>query len=834
MLDIPQNFLNFNAQDTKNVTIVVKIEGFSQELSNRKIQNRVKYGMPGLTYGIPGLVYGGLLPDETSLPILDMSGSSLTIDQSIEPEEGRSSISQLALSFIDKDGIMTRLCTPGLIIPDIQGAAVDVYVGFDEIAWPEDYVNIFRGYISGVSDTAGRVVLTLSDPNLKNRQELMSMGTAKVSRLHEDWEDGLSVDTTRGFKAYVTYGIFGSGIDPAVTLYLKVGDEWIKRTQSVPTMGEDFFLPIERGARGTVAAEIEEGAEVEEAVEIEDNVIDMALKLMLSGNGIFAEGTKLISINYTGDPLTPIEKNTIILNGVDAVGDLGLTIGDWVVITGGLNDEYAVQITGFKEYNGYPNRILYVTQNAFDMDLEDEPTTTATVGFRSKYDIYPVGIGMRLTPVDVDVERFEEIRDTFLYQAENKMRIFIKSDVTSGKDFIEKNLYKPIGAYSLTRFGKISIGLTKPPIATGRLVTLSGENVKNPKSIKVERSISGRKFFNRVDYSFDYNDEGEATSQLKVIDTGSTSRIGVMNVLRIEAIGGRTDLQVEEVFKKRAEFILSRYKNGATSFTLQILFKEGILIQAGDVVAVLDDGSLQLPNHSTGFRDMGFQLFEVIRKTIDLKTGAASVTLVSGITGTASDRYGVIAPSSLVGVGSTSNRLILKRSFGTSPLANERDKWVPHIGRRILIHSEDFSQSQECAIESIDPTNKDGLIVAGLSFAPTENMIVDVINYPASTNRNAAREYKALYSFYSKQLVLAEDSSDSTHIEFDPSDISNIVIGTKLRVHNYSYSNDSGEVEIKGIVGNIVEVDDMGFTPVQGDFVDNICFPDKGTAYKLI
>lgn len=178
MSDVPINYSKLASQQTKNPVIVVQIEGVPDLLVNTTLYMDAKYGDP-IEYGDAGLVYGGLAPyivtnedgsTSTFRPYMDLDGSSLTLGQKLEPEQGKASVSTLNLAFIDFQGYMTRLVTPGQIVPEILGCEVRVFIGFTQISYPGDFLEVFRGYISSIDDGPGSVVLGLSDPNIKRRQ----------------------------------------------------------------------------------------------------------------------------------------------------------------------------------------------------------------------------------------------------------------------------------------------------------------------------------------------------------------------------------------------------------------------------------------------------------------------------------------------------------------------------------------------------------------------------------------------------------------------------------------------------------------------------------------
>src|SRR4051812_5155469 len=113
----PAKYLLFNAQTSKNLAIVMEIEGVSTLYGISDTFTSVRYGDPDLVYGLPGLVYGGLrkLSSIKSYMVLD---GSMTIGQRIEPESGKGNIGTLTITLIDKNGEVSLLIAPGVIVDE--------------------------------------------------------------------------------------------------------------------------------------------------------------------------------------------------------------------------------------------------------------------------------------------------------------------------------------------------------------------------------------------------------------------------------------------------------------------------------------------------------------------------------------------------------------------------------------------------------------------------------------------------------------------------------------------------------------------------------------------
>ncbi len=108
----PNRYLDFNDRLSKTPAIVIEIPGLDL-LPNCPIYEKVRYGDPGLVYGLPGIVYGGLRRIDGVRDYLSLDGSSLTIGQKVEPEQGRAAVSIMTLAFIDKDQYISQATSQG-------------------------------------------------------------------------------------------------------------------------------------------------------------------------------------------------------------------------------------------------------------------------------------------------------------------------------------------------------------------------------------------------------------------------------------------------------------------------------------------------------------------------------------------------------------------------------------------------------------------------------------------------------------------------------------------------------------------------------------------------
>lgn len=834
----PVNYLTYNSLETKKIAIVVDIDGLDY-LTSTTIGRLIRYGDP-ITYG-DGHVYGGLIPigstpgERQQKILLNLDQSSLTISQRLEPEQGRGAISTISMSFIDKDQYMTQVITPGKIIDEILGKEVKVWIGYVQTNFPEDYYVVWRGRVAQVNPQIGIINLQFTDPNIVKRQNIFYTAQTTLSGALSGGATTIPVASNGDFHRKIL-GPDGVTYDQTVKTYIKIDDEFMEYQQTgseATGFGSNSFVGVIRGARATTAVAHDDGATVDAWVEISGLAIDLALKLQMSGwNGPYLDSYAFDALAQTGDISDPVVPSAIVLKArVDAVRDIGLTIGDYITITGDPTpaNNGRVIVEGFQDSSGDPNRLV-LTNKTF----VGSPATPALLALRSQFDVYPTSCGCQLPGWEVDVAGHIFYKDTYLSDLANSYSFIINAE-ESGKTFIESEIMLPLGAYCLTRQGKLSMGLTKPPIADDRTSFLDHSNVIDPQTIKLQRSINNRKYFNEIDWEYDFDDAGNAVSVRKTVDSDSLSTIGISSVLPISSKGARTVLGFLLVVDRRERFLLGRYAKGAVTYDLKTNFGTGNLIEAGDVVILSDDGQLQIPNMATGERNLGQQLLEVINRSVDLKTGQVSLQLLGGLESLVNDRYATIGPSSFVTTGSTTGKVRIKESFGAIFPVQEQKKWTDYIGLKIAVHSYDYSVYEETTFIGLAPGDDHGLLVSpALSFTPSVNQIVDLARYSTSTDPLDQRLVKLVHCFLDPSVAITS-GVDNFSFNVAIGDAPKFNPGQSLLVHSTSYSILSPEVEIQSVLGTLVTVaSSLGFTPAGGQKAELIGFADLGGPYRFV
>lgn len=299
--------------------------------------------------------------------------------------------------------------------------------------------------------------------------------------------------------------------------------------------------------------------------------------------------------------------------------------------------------------------------------------------------------------------------------------------------------------------------------------------------------------------------------------------------MTIESDGLRKGTITQNSIDRLAQKVLERYRFGAQRMNgVEVLYKDGFDLEAGDIV-IFGGSNTQLIDPETG-ELMEQRLVEIVNKSINVKTGNIKFDLLN----TAFDldgRFGVIAPSSVIGTGATTTEIPLDASFGTGEFENEVDKWTNYVNQPILIHNEDYSTTESTTITGISTTKPNTLIVETLAGAPSAGFIVDFTEFD-DTSTEAQDIIKQSHCFINPTVTV---SSGTSGTEFVVTDASDLAIGQTVLVHSVDFTSLSPETTISDVVGTTITVaDDLGFTPASGNLVELIGFLDGTPAYRFI
>lgn len=812
--------LDLLSRTVKSPQLIVEIDGLPT-FSSMQNKKYVKYGDPGADYGDPGLVYGGLIVDELSYPYIDLAKSTNNITQQLLIDKGGySSSTNFDISLIDVDGYITKIITPGYVIEDILARKARIYLSLEGAGHPEDSILFFSGIVSDIKSGAGYVNINVSSPErLKNLEIFPKVSTELTVAVNSSATTFTVTDTTQ-FILPADSGTLRS--------YFKIDDEIVEYTGSTATT----FTGCVRGQFGTIAVAHDIDASVETFYRLQGNLLDLSLKLMLSGGPEYhTTDIDVLSFNIYGLSSNP---NSIYLGTYNPDKIYGISIGDTVNISDAANAG-----------NNGTAQILSITTTDIGSYIVINKTlitegSGAKVAFKSKYNVLPKFAGLEMTPDQVDVAEFERVYTQF--QSQFFEYDFYIKDQLNGSDFINTQILYPSGCYALPRKAKTSVGLTIPPLAQSGTKKLSNLNVVKASNIKINRSIS-KNFYNSVVYKYDPDAVEDKYTRGKITQSAdSTNRINISNKpLEINADGIRASSDFEYLFQTQARRFLDRYQYGAESLDVQVLFGDAFTIEIGDTV-ILDGQLLQISDtkNTNGTRKFLPRLFEVQNKSMSLKGTEITLTLVDTVY-SLDGRYGVIAPSSMIGTGSTTNKINLKKSFGDT-LTDRLPtiKWLNYIGEKVLVRNDDWSFQEIVTITAIDPLNPYNLIISpALSLAPTENMIVDTPRYPNNTDKADQAIYKAAHCSWNMTRNVLPSSTD-TVLYFDYADAAAFVLGAPVIVHSDDWSVKSNEAKIIDVYLDPINPcyvtlsRTLGFTPTTDQKIELLGYADGGAPYRFL
>lgn len=809
--------------------IALQIDGIDLIFGSAPIFKFWRIGDDGVEIGQDNLVIGGVIEEENSRAYISLNGTTNNIQQQLEVTEGGSgSIQKFNVQLVDKDQEVTRTLTPGQVVEDPLGRDATIYISFAGGSFPEDYIRLFQGTIDQLESGPGFWKVEVAHPQQLTRVDLFE-------KIQTETTSAISAGAATIPLATTTNLLLPDGDN--LRTAVRIDDEIIEYTG---ISGTDLTGCI-RGVEGTTAASHDSEASADSFYILEGQPLDLALKVMLSqANSTYADRdvSKFVRID-TGETLD----DAVIFTNDNLQEELGLVEGDLVTITGatnGANNVSSAVITGFVPTTAGLAVVLG------GEGLVEETDTSAVASFGSQFNTLPVTLGgssagCDMKPSQVDVAQHLRLENLFSSQQPD-LKIYIKDTVKAG-DLIIKELYKPAGYFQVPRKGRYSTNLSIPPLALEDLNEFDSDAVKNPDGIKQKRTVN-KYFFNNVTYRFDEDplEDGKFNAGEVVYSQRSVNRINSQTKsLTISSKGLRDSPATRNFIATQTRRFSDRYNFAAPTIKVGTKYKDGFDVEIADTV-LFGDSNLQLPNEKTADRNTEPQLYEVIDKSLNLKNGNVSFTLLAagfGLDG----RYGVVSPNSFIDAGSTTTRIFLKNSFGTGEFAFERPKWDNLIGEEILIRNDDWTFQEVVTLREFDGGSLNGIIVdPALSVAPSEDYIVDLPYYPDSADSSLRAKMKNIHCFHDPQVEVTAAVSD-TVFEVGVGDISKFFVGGFVQAHNADFTDnsrpdtvtDDAEILVVDTILNRITVDrTLSYTPAPGDFIELIGFADQGLPYRLI
>ena len=803
------NAQNISQQSVLQPILIVEIEGIPILFGSQDISKIWKFD-EGYLFD-DGLRFDDTVQDPTSRDYINLKTTSKTISQQVFPDrEGTSSTLVMDIGLIDFQGEVTELFKQGNYVQDLLGQKASVFVGFKDSAHPQDSIPLLNGYVNKITPNQGGYVLNISHSENKKRQTIFKQYTSNLSSSITDIQTTIPVDSTANFLQS----------SDALTSYIQIDDEIME----VVSVDSDVQFTVVRSRLNTVAVAHDNETDIASVYGLNGNAIDLALKLYLSGGNEYYDTLNATSFNQVNS--TAIS-NVIFFQDQLLSSEFNVFAGDTILSSGAVNgaNDGTFTITEVVEIsNG-----SYIVCSGAGFVLET--TSTATIQFKSQYNVLPVGAGCGLDPFDVDIQsHIDELGENSA--SFPTYQFYLKEDIEA-KTFVDKELYFPSGLYSINRKAKISCRFTKPPLANENIPVFNSENITNIDKIKVTRSTTNF-MYNSIVYKFEKSvrDDEFKAGNISVNPTAKARTDNIDHTLNIESEGLRRNADTTSLIDRQSNRFYQRYQYGAISYNnIKVLFKDSWNLEIGDVIE-FGGTDVKIPDLNNGTTYTPRKFLEIISREINLDTQEITFNCLD--TGfNLNIRFGVFSPSSYITANSTTTKLELELSFFTGSVITERQKWQNFVGERIRVRSEDYSFDEIVTIDSLAPENDEVINVSPALSSVSAGYLIEIPKYD-ETSSEIDSEYKKRYTYVNLQ---SEITSVTDAQIFEVTDGSQFKAGGLIQVRAEDYTDNSGDngVEIESIsVNEITLVNALDFTPSIGYKVEKLTFLDDGFSYYLI
>lgn len=809
--DITEKARNLKNQVAIQPQLVVEIAGIPFKFSTGDVLR-----MPTLDEGLEldtGLFLDTPIKDPNSRAWISLSGSSSKVTSQLLPEKGGAgSVQSFKISILNKDNQLTELFKTGNLLKDILGTDARVWLSFAGAEFPHDYILIFDGFIVDFEIAHNVFNISISIPSDRVRQDLFNLVSSELDGTIDNNQTTITVDDTAGFIVPTLEQ------EEYIKSYILIGEELIKIS---PTTTTTEFQNVLRGQLITAANPHEDEEKITSYIRLQGNPIDLALRLLLSGpkDEYFIDGDSVDRFVKQSD-IKNID-NAIFFK-FDIVREYNARTGDLISVSGATESE-----------NNFTNRQIqvitqtdegsYITVSGDALILETG--TSAVIQVKSQFNVLPTKAGLGMKPKYVDLDGILDL-SILLGSSLPNIDIYVDAEIKA-KEWLERELFKPIGLFGLNRKGRYSIYAALPPLNTGETVFINETNITDITKLKIKRSTN-KNHYNSIVYKFEKDAlEDDYRAGLIIVSQNSINRIPIGNKqLTIEAAGLRDDTETRTAVTRQAQRLIDKYQYAPQYITgLQIDFRVGFSLEIGDSVIFGGEG-MQLPDTETGATHFPETLMQIANKSIDTKKAVVTVDLINSAFGL-NARFGVISPSSYI-ESSDVNSIVMKRSFTTTALQVETRKWEEFIGRKVRIRDVNFTKEQILTIDSIGLDVENKLIFEeDLSIVINEDDLIDLPDYEDSESY-----HKTSYVFVNPE-VNVDVVTSAQIIEADPA---NLFVGATVMVHDAYYTNKSNDVIIESILGNVITFEEpLTYTPTVGDKMELIGFvSDEGLPYRYI
>jgi hypothetical protein len=814
-IQLSERAIQASRESDKQPQILVRIDGIDELFTTSLVGKYWKVGDPEVipplgSIGMPGLTVGGIVPIAGQRTFLSFdAGTSTTLQQQLEAEDGTASVSSMQLGFIDVSNFMTEIISPSIVVDDILGRGVEVFFGFSSVGFPDDFFKIHQGIVDEVTAGPGIVQMQIAHPEQIKRQDIFIKAETKLAPDSEASTE-LAADIDNVVTSITVVDASDFPLATEHENYIKINDEYIRYTG----ISGNTFTGCVRAQLGSPSQSHTAGDGVDSEYLLRQDItevyvqdISQFLTRVLGPNGGYDSGFKSYVViddecieytGITGNRLTGCTRGALGTTAALHEADAGAV--SMYRLTGTMNevalklyhsyrngffDQLAVEnfvyidpllsvadAVFFKnidlnDYGVFPGQYFTISGSGAGNNgtwLVEEVVVTANgsyltatgTTFTLEMDS-PAQCsfrsqwdvwpdGCQIHPKFIDLERHDLVDRTFLSSFAYD---FYVKDTMDAKEFIDKQVYMPASAYSLPRGGKISLGYHAPPIPSQQLQIIGKTKIINPDELTIKRGL-GKSFYNGIVFKFDADPiQDEFFGGAVVISATSQTRIPVGNrISTIESEGLRSSSLGLSQALSSAQKRLNRYQFGAEYIEQLKLFFELITVEAGDILLV-DFTDLQVADSASGTRVKPSKLFEVTNRTIDIQNGMVEIEVLDTNFSTAT-RYGLVSPSSYIRHSATQKQFTIDPSFNSRHGDNEFRKWEDWIGAMILVRSPDSVTRYAFSVLKTVSGNTITL-ENNLGFLPVAGDVMELYEYDTQTD-NA----KLVWGFMRDGLTFAD------------------------------------------------------------------------------
>jgi hypothetical protein len=810
-LNVSQNLKRLLNQTNKEPVLILEIEGSNYLYGTGKILELAKWDDPRIDWdNEEGITWDGFIERDDSRPYIDPKKSAKSISQQLLIDKGGSgSVSNMKFSLIDYNKEVAKDISFDNM-GEILGKRANVYFTVKGGIFPQDAIELFRGYVLDTTYRAGRIEIDITNPANKLRSPIFEQIVSELTSDIDSVTTTIPVRSTTGFLE----------TSDALTSYIRIDDELMEVISKTDTSYE-----VIRSRLNTLPVSHEEETETRSFYRLEGSSIDLALKLLHSNedNTFKTLDKKIKTLNQISNVET-IE-GAIIVEDFDIQRRLGLVNGDFIEISGSTSNDGVYKYTGSGRLETGNSYLLV------DAPLSVETGLNLPLKVKSKYNVLPEGIGLDVD--QINTIQYEEVQNIF-GSGFIDSDFYIKETIDNGKEFIDLQIMRPQGLYSLPNV-RLGCKFTAPPFSAESIPILNTKNLVGMSKIIQKRSTH-RYLKNIAIYRYNEDRlEDKFLDKEILASADSFNRITVGKKPDIiEAKGFRRSPTYRQVVQRISGKIIDRYKFAARQIlNIQPLFSLGAQIELGDIVLFGGEES-QLTNLQTGERDLPIEQYEVINYSKDFNSGIVKLTLLQ--TGFSLEGIvGVFSPSSKVDLNSTTSKILLARLWDTSQTTEEREKWEEYIGLKIRVRSGDYIRDENTTISGLDPNTNNGLLLEpALSFTPQEGDVIELAKYEEYGEEDLERAAKLRYTF-TMPSALITGVTDSQNFDVDPADIGKFKVGMEVASHSLDYITDSSRAYIDNITLNTITLNEpFDITPAIGDRLEVYLYGEGEKGYRFL